>query len=271
MRRHGFLGSVRAAIERLRDRLLLLESHVWLQMRIDGDRPRPQLPDGFRLQRMAPGEIGIVDELGPINPSEAARRQAAGADLWGVLDERGNPAFSCWIFTGQLPVLAAENGSLALRDRTAAIEDSCTAAEFRGHNLGPACGAAVVDRIAEEGIHTLITKIADGNQPARKAASKIGFEEIATMRTTRLFWSKPKVDVSVIGDGEGPFLGRQLTGRLAAPGPPGRDAGRPCTGGTGSTEDAAWRFRGAQYFTFATASLIFWRIRSPSSWPSLPR
>lgn len=211
MRRHGILGSVRAAIERLRDRLVLLESHVWLQMRIDGDRPRPQLPDGFRLQRMAPGEIGIVDELGPINPSEAARRQAAGADLWGVLDERGNPAFSCWIFTGELPVLAAENGSLALRDRTAAIEDSCTAAEFRGHNLGPACGAAVVDRIAEEGVHTLITKIADGNQPARKAASKIGFEEIATMRTTRLFWSKPKVDVSVIGDGEGPFLGRQLT------------------------------------------------------------
>jgi hypothetical protein len=211
VRRHGYLGSVRAALEKLRCRLHLLETHVWYQMRIDGDRPRPQLEDGFRVLKMPVGEIDVVEQLGPINRSEAARRQSQGAELWACLDEHGAPAFSCWTFTGHFPVLCASNGSLALREGTAAIEDSCTAAEHRGNHLGPAAASQVFDRLAAQGIGNLITKIEQGNECAQKAAGRVGFEPIATMHTTRLLWFEPKVSVEVLGDGEGPFLGRQLT------------------------------------------------------------
>jgi GNAT superfamily N-acetyltransferase len=169
------------------------------------------MPDGFRLARANSEDLPVVDDFGPVGRVDAERRHRDGAALWLLLDEQERPVFSCWTFVDHFPVFAAERGSLSLRQGTAAIEDSYTAAEYRGQHLGPAAFCAVVARLVDDGLSHLITKVAEDNGPARKAALKTGFREIAIMRTSRLLWFKPKVDVSVIGGGEGPFLGRQLS------------------------------------------------------------
>jgi RimJ/RimL family protein N-acetyltransferase len=211
VRRHGPAGSVRLALERLRKRFHLVEAHVWYQIEMNGSRPRLRMAEGFRLVRAGEEDLGIVEEFGPIGRADAERRHSDGATLWYLRDEEGRPAFSCWTFPERLPVVAAKGGSLSLREGTVALEDSYTAPEHRGHRLGPGACSAVIDCLAEEGVDFLITKIEEDNEPARMAAPKVGFDEVATMRTSRILWFRPRVEVSVLGDGEGPFLDRQLS------------------------------------------------------------
>jgi RimJ/RimL family protein N-acetyltransferase len=216
VRRHGPIGTIRLALKRAWQRFRLVESHVWYQTELDDDRPRAPIPREFHLVRASAGDLGVVERFGPVSPADAERRHREGASLWLLLDDQERPVFSCWTFVDRFPVFAAEGGSLALRKGTAALEDSYTAAEYRGKHLGPATLCAVVDLLAAAGVDHLITKIAEDNQPARKASERVGFKEIATMKTRRLLWFRPRVDLRVLGDGEGPFLGHQLNGAAPA-------------------------------------------------------
>ncbi len=201
---------MRVALKRVRQRFRLLESHIWYQTAINGDRPRAPIPRQFHLVRASARDLGVVERFGPVSPADAERRYREGASLWLLLDEEERPVFSCWTFVDRFPVFAADGGSLALRKGTAALEDSYTAPDYRGLHLGPATLCAVVDLLAAAGIDHLITKIAEDNQPARKASEKFGFKEIAAMKTSRLLWFRPRVDLRVLGGGEGPFLEQQL-------------------------------------------------------------
>ena len=202
---------MRVALKRAWQRLRLVESHIWYQTAINDERPRAPIPRHFHLTRASAAELGVVERFGPVSPAAAERRYREGASLWLLLDDQERPVFSCWTFVDRFPVFAANGGSLALRKGTAALEDSCTAPEYRGQHLAPAAVCAVVDLLAAAGIDHLITKIAEDNQPARKASEKVGFKPIATMKTRRLFWFRPRVDLRVLGGSEGPFLEQQLS------------------------------------------------------------
>jgi RimJ/RimL family protein N-acetyltransferase len=202
---------MRVALKRVGQCFRLVESHIWYQTAINDERPRAPIPRQFHLVRASAGELGVVEHFGPVSPADAERRYREGASLWLLLDDQELPVFSCWTFVDRFPVFAANGGSLALRKGTAALEDSYTAPEYRGRHLGPVAFCAVVDLLAAAGVDHLITKIAEDNEPARKASEKVGFKEIAAMKTSRLLWFRPRVDLHVLGGGEGPFLEQQLS------------------------------------------------------------
>jgi hypothetical protein len=216
VRRYGFMGIIRVALERVRERLTkrfhLLETHVVCQIELNDDRPRQPLPEGFRLIRATSEDLGVCETFGWVARSDAERRHRDGATLWLVLDDEDRPVFCCWIFTDQLPVFTAKRALLTLRSGTAAIENSFTAPEHRGCHLGPVCACNVMDRLVEDGFDHLLTKIEEPDERTRKAAVRAGFQEIATMHTSRRFWFEPKVEIRVLDDGEWPFVDQQLGG-----------------------------------------------------------
>jgi len=108
-----------------------------------------------------------------------------GADLWLVLDDR-RPAFACWIFHGSMPVLAAPNGQLALPPEIVCLEDSVTSASYRGRRVAPAAWSQIANRLEQNAVRSIITKIEESNTASRRAIVKSGFHEIATMHFRRV-------------------------------------------------------------------------------------
>lgn len=200
--RHGIGGSVRRILRlalRSGTRLAYLkERHIWYRLDLASDRPHPALPPGFELGPASAGELELLGGLETIGLQEAQRRLAAGAELW-LLRQAGEAAFACWIFRGRTPVLAARGGWLRLPDDTACLEDSVTAARHRGQGLAPAVWSRVADSFAAQGFAALITKVAEDNQPSRRAVEKAGFEPVACMDLLRV-WPMTHVVIRPRGD-----------------------------------------------------------------------
>lgn len=175
-------GTARAVADRARALAYLHEEHVWYELPLAADRPRPDLAAELRLDRA----------------DRVARREAVAEfvgcstsdfegpnDVWVVRD--GDvPAFSCWIYHRSTPVLAAPGGWLSLPERTACLEDSVTAPEYRGRGIAPAAWAAIADELTERGLERIVTKVEVSNVPSRKAVGKAGFREVALQRLTRI-------------------------------------------------------------------------------------
>lgn len=202
--RHGFAESVRRAGSVARRQLYLREAHRWYQLDLDLNRPRAELPEGLRLHSARYEELPLIEELPTVGLEEAQHRHRHGASLWLTLD-CGRPVFACWTFYGRMPVLAAPRGWLELPAGTAGLEDSVTSPSDRGCSIAGPSVYSVFDRLADNGMRAVITKIAEDNGPARHVAEKIGFREIAGMDLLQV-GSHRRVDVNPSGAGLSTFL-----------------------------------------------------------------
>jgi RimJ/RimL family protein N-acetyltransferase len=72
-------------------------------------------------------------------------------------------------------------GVLSLPQEIVCLDDSVTAEDYRGKSIAPAAWSGIADTLERTGVRSIVTKIEESNLPSRKAVSKVGFEEIATM------------------------------------------------------------------------------------------
>jgi hypothetical protein len=155
--------------------LYLDEQHIWFDLPLDELLETTPLP-----------ENAVLDV-----------RRLAGVDKWTV-EVGGVEAFTCLIYYDRTPVLASPGGWLELPPRTAALEDSETAAAFRGHGIAPAAWKAIADRLGASGrFDRLITKVSVSNVASRKAVAKVGFRDAAVQRVRRVVGRK-SVHVDVL-------------------------------------------------------------------------
>jgi GNAT superfamily N-acetyltransferase len=185
----------------------LSEHHVWYELDLTAERPRPPLESGLTLRQGHETEAGW---LGAIAVGEATTRERlrAGDDWWVVLDN-GELLFNCWIFHGQTPVMAAPGGQLALPPGCVCLEESATAEAARGRGIGPAAWALIADQVLADGNELMITKVAVDNNPSRRAVTKAGFDEVAVMHFVRWGPSR-RTSIDVLDSARGEFFYRSL-------------------------------------------------------------
>lgn len=185
VRTHGPLGLLGIAWTRLRRLLYLHEEHIWYEMPLDGALPELALPDDCELVQAAnEGEFRIAAQTGK-DVDQARELVAKGHSLW-LAHQGGTAIFTCWIFRGSAPALAAHGGWFTLPTGVLGIEDSITNPAFRGKSLGPAAVAAVLVALREEGAGTLITKVAVDNAASHRAVQKLGMSKVALCDLTRV-------------------------------------------------------------------------------------
>lgn len=169
------------------------EAHVWYVRDLTVAAEPPAWPRGVSLVSARARHLHLLDELDTINVAEAQRRLAAGMCWWLVLDG-SRPLFSCWIFYGSAPVLAAPKGRLLLPDDTVVLEDSVTTAAARGRGIAPTAWEAIAAQVHCEGPVRMVTKVAVDNTPSRRAVVKAGFVEFALVRYVRMgTWTRRNV------------------------------------------------------------------------------
>lgn len=195
MRRYGARGAAVRAAEIARELVYMHQVYVWYELALREERPRRSLDPGFRVHRATGDDLVLLDELWEIDRAEARRRLAAEGTLWLVLDG-DRPAFSCWTFRGRTPIRAAQGGWLPLPDGVVALEESMTAAAYRGRGVAPAAWSAIADDLAEQA-GRMVTTIEEENAASRKAVEKIGFREIGRAVTTK---RGPRLTVEVSGE-----------------------------------------------------------------------
>lgn len=203
--RHGLSGTARIIAERT---LYLRETHFWYELDLSRERrPRP-LAEGLSFVDAGRQPDGLIDQIPDLTHEAARERLDRGATLWLVL-EGDRVAFACWTFVGQAPALAAPDGWLDLPDGVHCLEDSVTTPEFRGRGIAPAAWAALADRLRDQGVTSIVTKVAVENVASCRAVAKSGFEHVATMELQRVGrWGR--VAVSQSGSGAGPRLAERL-------------------------------------------------------------
>jgi hypothetical protein len=185
LRRHGLRGTIDQVISRTRTKLYLDETHVWYELALVNDRPRPALRPGLELIRARSDDLSLLEELPTVSTVEGRHRMETGNDLWLVLDGR-QPVFACWTFSNSAPVEAATNGRLDLSSEIAYMEDSVTSPSYRGRGaIAPSAWSQVADRLENAGVKAMITKVGEDNKVMRWAMVKSGFREIAVMHFHR--------------------------------------------------------------------------------------
>lgn len=207
----GICGTVRRAGELTAERIYFAERYVWYALALGDDRPRRELPPGLRLRQGDRRDLGLLERLEALPAREAEDRLAGGHDWW-LVTEGERAAFSCWIFRGRAPALAARGGWLTLSDDTVCLEDSVTSADFRGRGVAPGAWTALADSLAGEGLRTIITKIREDNAPSRCAVQKVGFREAALVDLWRV-GSQKRVAVSSLNGADGLFSSKRLSTR----------------------------------------------------------
>lgn len=214
VRRRGVVGCLKQAIEHAKHQATripyLRERHIWYGLELPYTGPVPPLPEGMDLLHAGPDDLSLLQQLPTVGRLEAECRLSAGTDLWIVRDGKA-AACSFWIFRDHAPVLAADHGWMALPEDTVCLEDSVTAPDYRGRGLAPAGWARVAQRLTEQGVSRIITKIEEQNIASRRAVEKIGFRETAVMDLERV-WMMRHVDVSPRRDDQAArFLRDSLT------------------------------------------------------------
>jgi hypothetical protein len=185
LRRHGLRETIDRVITRIRTKLYLDETHVWYELVLATDRPRPALRPGLELIRARADDLSLLEELPTVSTLEGRLRMEGGNDLWLVLDGR-QPVFACWTFSNSAPVEAATNGRLDLKPEIAYLENSVTSPSYRGRGpIAPAAWSQLADRLEKVGVKAMITKVEEDNKVMRWAIVKSGFREIAVMHFRR--------------------------------------------------------------------------------------
>lgn len=183
LRRHGVRGLARIAAVRLRRPVYWRETFIWYQLDLDGYSGDFHLRDGYELIRADETSVGLAAATGK-SPDLVRRMLAESHDLW-IVRAGGDAAFSCWVYRGRAPEIAAQKGWFDLPANVVCLEDSVTVAEHRGKGVAPAAWAAVAEALVAEGAATMITRVAEDNGASRHACRKVGFEEIGEMEFKR--------------------------------------------------------------------------------------
>lgn len=184
VRRHGFRGLARIAAVRLRRPVYWRETFIWYELDLDGYSGDLPLADGYELVRADEGSLDLAAVTGK-KPELVRRTLAEGHDLWIVRAAAGDAAFSCWVYRGRAPEIAAQKGWFDLPAGVLCLEDSVTVAEHRGKGIAPAAWSAVAKVLAGEGAASMVTRVAEDNGASRHACRKAGFEEIGEMEFKR--------------------------------------------------------------------------------------
>jgi len=185
VRREGVGGALRLIVGRGARLAVCSEDHVWYVRDLASQRPHVPLAPGLELRRLGSAESEVLAQIPNVTASESRMRIEAGHDLWAVLEGQ-SVLFSCSIFRGQVPAIAAPEGWLPLPRDTVCLEDSMTAPAARRQEIASAAVSGVFDALAREGRRFLLTKVAVDNVPTRRAAEKMGFEALALMRFRRV-------------------------------------------------------------------------------------
>ena len=185
VRSRGFRGALAWGWQRAWCRVVLNESHIWYELDPASERPRRVLEPDLVLRRGEVADVSMLAELNTIHGEAARRRLEQGNDLWLVRDG-GQLLFSCWIFRGRAPAVAARHGAFELAHGMVCLEDSVTAPAARGRGIAPAAWSAIADDLADEGVRRMITKVSVDNVPSRKAVEKVGFRGVALMDFKRI-------------------------------------------------------------------------------------
>ncbi len=214
LQRHGLMGCARKALSLMHRAAgsmpYLRECHVWYRLDLRRDRPRVELPAGFQFAQAGAEDLPLLERLETNGRWEALRRLEAGASLW-IVREGERAAFSCWTFQHHTPVLAARGGWLMLPPGSVCMEDSVTAADYRGRGIAPAAWTGVADAMARLGIKTIVGKVKEENAASRHALEKIGFQAVATMEFERV-WLRARVKIRAQQDEPlSMFLAQRLT------------------------------------------------------------
>lgn len=192
VRTHGTVAAGRRVRRELLPLAHLREAHVWYELSLTG-ASHVQQPGDISMTLGSPERFPLLDQLDSISAAEAERRLSVGAQWWLVV-ENEKPLFSCWIFQGTAPVLAARGGQLPLPADTVVLEDSVTAPAARGRGIAPRAWCMLADSLHEQGKLRMLTKVAFTNTPSRRAVVKAGFREIALVRYHRILgWSRTTV------------------------------------------------------------------------------
>jgi RimJ/RimL family protein N-acetyltransferase len=204
LRRHGLAAGARIVAAKLRPARRYTASHIWYELALAGDRPRRELAPEFELRQATTPDLGLLHQLppdqavAPVLPDEARRRIDDGGTLW-LVTEGDRLAFACWIFRGRTPVWAARGGALELPADVACLEDSHASPDFRGRGVAPAAWAGIADHYQRLGLRALVTKVAEDNQPSRRAVEKAGFRPAARMDMEKHRWTT-RVQVEMLDD-----------------------------------------------------------------------
>lgn len=201
--RYGAIGGLqrvaRVTQRRFRNIPRIREVHVWYALALTEQRPRLTLPEGFECRRAGTTELPLLQPLETVGFFEAQARLAIGAELW-LICHAGRAACAFWIFRRGTPVRAARGGWLELPADTVCLEDSITAAEYRGRGLICAGWRQMAEAQTQAGMRTVLTKVVEDNLPSRRAVEKAGFQPIARMTFERV-WLVPHVRLAPLDGG----------------------------------------------------------------------
>jgi hypothetical protein len=82
--------------------------------------------------------------------------------------------------------MAARQGYITLPPEFVAFEDSVASLAYQGRAIGVAVWPMIADRLEQSPAKTILTKVEKDNVTARRAFSKSGFHEIATVHLRRI-------------------------------------------------------------------------------------
>ena len=185
VRRDGVAGTVRTVAHRAAEAAWLRETHVWLVMGLDEDRPRPSLPAGLQFRQLQAAEVTLVADLG-VDVTGSRERLRRGHQLFATFDD-GRLIAVMWAFVGEAPTIVHATGYISLPAGHANPEDTVVAPDQRGRGIAPGMYSRVFDELSRQGFSHVVGKIPVANTANRRACSKVGWHEFAVIDLRRLF------------------------------------------------------------------------------------
>jgi len=197
LQRHGVIKccslAMAEATRLVANHLYLHERHVWFLLPTHNVRTL-RLAEGMVLQPAAGSQVDRLSEEGLCGRRVAAKYLRHGGQPWVVMDGQ-RAAFCCWIFTNEMPLVATRGGWQPLAASTACLEDSVTAADYRGRGIAPAAWLGIAAMLNDRGIRNLITKVEVENMASQRAVLKAGFHELAVMDYRRIsLWRNKMIE-----------------------------------------------------------------------------
>jgi RimJ/RimL family protein N-acetyltransferase len=212
---YGLKATIVKVAEWLRVRAYLKETHVWCELPLEVERPRRDLPPDVELVRADISDLPLFQDLTTMTEmalrEDQAREQIeADNDLWLAVQD-GRAVFACWIFHSEVPLLAALGGKLSLAPGISCLEGSIASPHYRGRGVATGVWSQVADKLQQDSIGSLVTKIEVENIPTRRAVAKVGFREIAIMHFRRVGFRERTTVQALTGYPTAEWLAEQLT------------------------------------------------------------
>ena len=203
----GPTGLLRFAWARLTRRLYLHETHFWYELPLQQTLLPAKLSAPLRCER-ANGNAARIAAETCRDVREVKQVLDDGHEMWLVTDG-DSIVFSCFVYTGLAPVLAARSHRLRLPEGTFCIEDVITSRAARGRGIMPATMGLIARELCERGAQAMIIKVPIDNVASQRGCEKAGFEATGVMDMRRI-GSHYRVRFLDPGGLTGPILAAEL-------------------------------------------------------------